>query len=260
MMKKLLMIGLIAFGMVSPSFAQGGKERVLTRGVQTAISPDLPEVVGRNVLRATVSTPQVVRLKSTHVPPSANPPRVALKKADYRMRLPGIDGLHATIFPQKGQMYVPVAFTNHSNYVYRGMQLRGPEEIKNILLNGLETDKSSYWGEVYASPSLGIALRYALPNKYFFAKPGSKVEFPIIVRIQITEEVLTKLRCQDMGMEFVFYDSVPANMIQDVIVFAQINGRMGWYKVVMEDGELLLHFMNSYQTSDNDMPQPMEEW
>ena len=105
MMKKLLMIGLIVFGMVSPSFAQGGKGRVLTRGVQTAISPDLPEVVGRNVLRATVSTLPVVRLTSTHVP-SANQPRVALKKADYRMRLPGIDGLHATIFPQKGQMYV----------------------------------------------------------------------------------------------------------------------------------------------------------
>ena len=166
--------------------------------------------------------------------------------------------LRAKVFPQEDKMYVPhMLRTDTAASVYRGMQLN-PKEIKNILINGLETDKGEFLGEVFTSPSVRMALSYAAPSPYFFTAKGAEVQIPVLVKIHLTQELLEKVRFVNRGMEWIFYQTVPAAYLTDVMVFLEVNGQAEWYKVVLKNGKMVLSLLESEVMQDDFFVQPKQ--
>ena len=113
------------------------------------------------------------------------------------------------------------------------MRLGELDEVKNLLVNGLEVDKSNYIGEIYASPSIFSSLGYAIDGE----KPG------LLVLIQIPEtpalQSYLEEEIQVVTGEVIFHQDIPARFISDVWVFLETNGTPEWYKVTLEEGTLV---------------------
>ena len=62
---------------------------------------------------------------------------------------------------------------------------------------------------------------------------------PVLVKIPVTERLLQEnppLKPEgEFGGRRVLYENVPADMITDVAVYAQINGVQGWYRVTLKE-------------------------
>ena len=159
------------------------------------------------------------------------------------------EALYAGIFPQTRQMIVPSALTRREKAaVYRGMYMADLKNVGNLLINGLEINKSdAYPGEIYTTPFLRMALGYAVP------KPGVKPEIPVLVRIRLTTELLDKKASVSWGAERVFYKAIPASFLSDVMVFLEVNGKPDWYKVTLENGELIFTPAPSRVFKDNEL-------
>ncbi len=235
-MKKLLVLSLFCL-CVSPVFAQKNFWRGVTHWKK-------PAAFETNIKAAVLRTEAALKLPgSPHIRITNLPGEPTVKLGGAVDNAPAVlsarlldgEALYAGIFPQTRQMIVPSALTRREKAaVYRGMYMADLKNVGNLLINGLEINKSdAYPGEIYTTPFLRMALGYAVP------KPGVKPKIPVLVRIRLTTELLDKKASVSWGAERVFYKAIPASFLSDVMVFLEVNGKPDWYKVSLENDELI---------------------
>lgn len=135
--------------------------------------------------------------------------------------------------------YVPQSFAEEEPALYRGMKFSEITDLETLLTCGLKMEKSSYVGEIFTSPSVNIAVNYALPVLWDTWNGEVQMDLPVLVRIPVTP-ALIKINAPDQfGFQWIFRRDVPANMISDVMVILRVNDTPGWYKVVRENGQLI---------------------
>ena len=131
-------------------------------------------------------------------------------------------------------------FTTKAPAFFRGMQLENIDELKNILLNGLEVSKTHYKA-IYTSYIPSVALAYAFPSfeaAMYNALDDEKV-LPVMVKIVADLETFEKA-VRDFSAYHTVFQDIPADKIADVMIFLEINGKKDWYKVTLKEGELVL--------------------
>lgn len=249
MMKKLLILCLLG-GCFSSVFAQGGQAGGVARGVKAIVNKGAVQRQINNALNSKLSSTQFIKIyhfpdhpvvpllspvqPSEHLSDAPSPQAQILPA---RVLLPD-ELLEDRVMYPSFRMYVPRDFLDAEESLYRGMKLSEIGELKNILLNGLETDKSHYAGKIFVSPSLQVAMGYALPKLWDRWNDEIQVDMPVLVRIALTKEIWEKYRPAQFSTEWIFQKSIPANMVSDVMILLEVNGVPGWYKAVLNNGEV----------------------
>ena len=146
--------------------------------------------------------------------------------------LPSIEVYKSISLVENRQLYVPDAFTETRNVLYRGMRFAQLSDLENILLKGIELRRSAY-SELYFAYIFSEAMRYALPYATTEEVCG---DFPVVVKVPVTDQ----LPVSQTGVTAQAYRDLSAEFISDVMVFLEINGRADWYKAIMENNKLVL--------------------
>ena len=149
--------------------------------------------------------------------------------------------LFATLFvgtPKSGfgdkQVFVPGGLIGPAKALYRGIKLADIEEVKNLLMNGLETRKVRMQSrEIFTSFDPVHALLYAIPGS------TDKAMLPVLIKIPFSPMLQEHISSQ-YPTATAFKWNIPAGLISDVWVLLDINGRPNWCKAVMQEGELVL--------------------
>lgn len=140
------------------------------------------------------------------------------------------------------QLYVPAEFGSQDGVVYRGLKLNNLAELKNILVRGLEIKKSNFPG-IYTSYSLGVALGFSVsPFEWstYENLPDINFELPTVVKIPLSIPLLEKNAPYESNGEIVFRQDILPDLISDVMVFLEVNGKPGWYRAALEGKNLIL--------------------
>ena len=241
MMKKLLLI-LIAAATVSPLYAQvGNAGRAVTSVVEgSARGTELAAGVSRKVAAQTVTPAAALRLAQITNLPGKPLVQVRLNTDETSPLeeilpvriLPSIQ-IYKSVSPLGSrQLYVPSAFTETKNVLYRGMRFTKLSDVENLLLRGLEIRLSAY-SEIYFAYLFSMAMGYTLPR---IPDEEVKGDFPIVVKVP----VIPQLPVSQTGVTAQAYQDLPAEFISDVMVFLEINGRADWYKAIVENNKLVL--------------------
>lgn len=247
-MKKWLVFCLFIVA-VSPAFSQGVLEKsgeillgesTLTLQLQKAIETQLPAV--RLIQIAHFQEPVVVPVVSSlenlyTVPLELEKTPVCPARVLTPKELQEIVLFSSSPSPVA---YVPSSFANAKKSLYRGMKISEISELKNILINGLEMNKSHYVGEIFTSPFIPVALNYALPTLWDKWEGEIRVDLPVLVRIPLTDKVWKENAPDQFATQWIFRKDVPADMISDVMVFLEVDGKPAWHKAVLKDGEIAL--------------------
>lgn len=135
------------------------------------------------------------------------------------------------VFPAPGLRKLPNALNDSSPALYRGMNLQ-IKHIKNLLTNGLELEKSSF-PQLYFSADIDIALASANEENFLL---------PVLVKVNVTPDLQVRYPPNLYEDDnYVFNQTIPAKYISDVMVFLEVDGDREWYKVTLEDDELLFN-------------------
>ena len=126
-----------------------------------------------------------------------------------------------------------------AEFMYRGMHLTSLDEVKHILLNGLEMGRTDYKG-IYLSSAPLVAKLYAetsVPKEMI-------AEVPVFVLIKKTH-VADYLK-QDRSFLSYYYcgTDIPAEAISHMFAFLDINGRSAWYRVVLQNEMIFMPLKN----------------
>ena len=115
------------------------------------------------------------------------------------------------------------------------MFLSNIDDLKNLLVNGLELGKSrDFPDEIYVTSDALFPLVYATPNDDEIAHLPVLIKIPATLSLQrYAPEVF-----EDQNRE-VFMRNVPAHFISDIWGFLAVNGKPDWYKVVLENDALV---------------------
>ncbi len=207
--------------------------------------------------RATLNEGEVglTEVASQYVPvsagsmPSANSVRVlpstsSLNAPGEKLRVFSEEKLRAAISnDEEMRLFVPETFVQHEQTLYRGLRLNNTEELYRILTSGMEVAKTKH-GMIYVSPNVSIAMEYMFPSQAEWllgVAEGDKL--PVLVKIPLTERLEADnppLKTQEeFGGRRILCKDIPAKMISEVAVYAEIEGVAGWYKVTLADGQLV---------------------
>ncbi|MBR4356054.1 MAG: hypothetical protein IKP96_05785 [Elusimicrobiaceae bacterium] len=249
MIKKLLVLGLM-ISCFSPSFAQGKK--IIEAGRSGS---SLTEAVTRQTaqtLKRTSHTPGVQFARIINLPDGPlvklggsvdNGPAVLaarmLRGADsyYILRPCTASGAYT------GEVFLPQDILKNEKSFYRGMRLEKIDDLKNLLINGLEIDKTHYRGEIFTSLDASVPLWYATM--------GNEHRLIVLIKIPVTESLRSYApeawpiedryapRRSQRGDEVFFRRDVPIRFISDVWIFWEVDGKPDWYKVTLENDELV---------------------
>ena len=133
------------------------------------------------------------------------------------------------------KMFVPQDFVNRTNALYRGMAITDLDELKNILTNGLETDKSYHHKKIFTAYEPLTAVLYAQPTHRF----NAKADLPVLIKIPLTP-ALEQYTSDRFETARAFRQNIPAQAISDVWIFLEVNKKADWYKATLENGEIVL--------------------
>lgn len=142
------------------------------------------------------------------------------------------------ILSEKG-MYVPDVSNSKNFLLYRGMQLHSMAEIENLMSVGLEKSRSNYAGKIHMTPALNIALGYTFPSRRGSVAEEGKKNIPVLVTVPYTAELVNETSFYEDGFQYVFESDIPARQVGEVMVFWSVEGKTGWYKVILEGKELV---------------------
>ncbi|MBO4675903.1 MAG: hypothetical protein J5601_07475, partial [Elusimicrobiaceae bacterium] len=245
-MKKLL-IALLICCCVSPLYAQRGrkffprKKSVTVSRVQAALARTREKTTPTNVSHIQIidlpDKPLVKLGGATNNTPAVLSAQMLIG-ADSWILIHPIDAIGR----YTAQTFLPEDILENKESFYRGMRLGKLDEVKNLLVNGLELDKTNYSGEIYASLQVSISLWYATIGNE---------NLPVLIQIPATETLRSYApeafptegkhapKAFRTGEVCVFRRDIPARFISNIWVFLEVNGEPGWYKVTLEDGELV---------------------
>ncbi|MBQ8032881.1 MAG: hypothetical protein IJ266_02855 [Elusimicrobiaceae bacterium] len=133
------------------------------------------------------------------------------------------------------KIFIPRNFVTQTKALYRGMSLTGIDELKNILVNGLDVNKSNYHKKIFTAYEPLTAVLYAQPTHQLNVQP----HLPVLLKIPVTP-ALEQYAPQAFKTAQAFHNSVPASTISDVWILLEVNQKADWYKAVLEDGEIIL--------------------
>lgn len=243
-MKKLLAI--IVTGLcVCLAFAQRNFWRGLTHFKKpAALETNIKSAVLRT--EAALKLPVAPHIRITNLPgeplvklggasdnaSAVLPARMLTGAENYKYLYPG-----GGFFPP---VYVPEALNTAEQSAFRGLKLYNLASVQNILRNGLEYTRVA--GEmkhkIYFSGGVYRAAGYITSAN---PKYSSYNVLPTLVRFAVPEN-RSHLYARSTLWAFDYYYrgcNIPAGYIQDVMVFLEVNGTPGWYKVTLENGELV---------------------
>ncbi len=243
-MKKLVVLSLLCL-CVCPSYAQKGK--AVKAGVDAACGKGLTQTVTRQIARQTVSMPEVRLAKITNLPgqPTVNVrlPQVLSSETQFlSAKILKPSQLHKNIsLVESLQLYMPDEFYGKEEAAYRGMRLENVDELKNLLANGLEIRHTAYDEGIYAAKSPAVALSYAVPPlevSIYESFMDGEFPIPVMTKIPLTKGLLQTNAPGCSKGWLVFGKDLPKEMISDVMIFLEINGKPDWYKVTLEQGNI----------------------
>ncbi len=137
---------------------------------------------------------------------------------------------HQSVFREHEFRHLPTSLNSEIPAVYRGMNLGSLKEIKNILVNGLQREKT-YYQRLFFSADIDVAV--------FFANDEQSV--PVVVKVEVTSELEEFCPLiHDYDDNYTFSQDIPASFLTDVFTYIEIDGQGGWYKVILLNGELIL--------------------
>ena len=140
------------------------------------------------------------------------------------------------------QIFLPKDILENKESFYRGMRLEKLDDVKNLLINGLEAHRTNYHGDIYASLMPSIALWHAI-------MAGKNLS--VLVQIPATDKLRSyapeafptddryAAKAFQTGEVCIFRRDVPASFISNIWVFLEVNGNPGWYKATLENDELI---------------------
>ena len=267
-MVKKWILAIWMLGCISPAFAQIGG-RAVKAGAEALHGGTVANAVSRQavnqaVKRATAgSLVRPVRISNLPLSASAKNIRLGMTAAENApspsVRLMDVAQLHATLLPQKEQMFVPQTLLQEEPAVYRGLTLTNLSSLQNILTRGLNANYGFYEGQIFTTTSLRLALNYAMPSKYD-AAAAKKSNIPVVIKIRLTPELTEKIPSGTMGLSRIFYRNVPSYDLTDVMVFLEVNGKAGWYKTEWKNEQIVFSPVPSTRVGvDEDFsPIPLE--
>ncbi len=249
MKKILLLVWIILLAICA--FAQSG--RVVKTGVQFATQSDVALKVAQKVQQTSVRgavvpvpaqisnwsgkpivriQPFVTDMAASHAS-STDAQQVVARVLDYKTA-----AQHLLPQGREGRMaYIPSSFQEQKNSAwYKGMHVTNLDGLKHVLTKGMTLDKAHHYGGVFATTEVELAQKYAV--SWGSVYPG----MPVLVRIPITPKLYTENK-PDGGFGFIhkFRQDLSPSLISDVMVFLEVNGEAGWYKVVLQEDELVFH-------------------
>lgn len=246
-MKRIIFCLLLLMSL-SPAFAQGSK--VGQTGIKLATQSDIALKVGqqfgKRVLARATDVPTVTALARISNLPGSPLVQIQLPQTAQSAIGEKILSVHTLegqqlpdlVSKQDSQVYVhiPTRFNSGERALYRGLHLRNLDELKNILVNGLECNKTLcsqifFTNRLYGSLGYASGLPYTDKERYL---PRLVVLIQIFVNRPL---VLSKFR-RALYDEYVS-KNLPADKLTDIMVFLEVNGQWNWYKVILQDGEIV---------------------
>ena len=249
-MKYILFLLLLVFG-TFPTHAQRGQ------GLRTWLKswkmrPSVAAQVEQRAARQAVQTSVTAGMRLAKI---ANLPGTPLVQVQF----PEGDGPQGTdILPARvlkpsevykaisltynSQLCVPAEFATPDGAIYRGLKLNNLAELKNILVHGMEI-KKSHFPEIYASYSLGVALGFSVsPFEWatYENLPDIDFELPTVVKIPVTIRLLEKNTPYESNGDVFFRQDIWPDLMSDVMVFLEVDGKPGWYRATLQDKNLVL--------------------
>lgn len=247
-MKKFIVFLLICF-CACPGFAQRGKgvrDWFRALRLQRSVAQTVTQTAASSssgIYWAKVANLPGMPLVQVRLPSRPAAPTDGVLSARV---LPPSQVYHLINLERTTQLYVPRAFAEQDKALYRalyrGVRLTNLNDLQNILENGMEIKKSRF-SAIYSSYSLGDALGYALPPYEWLVYENIgeiDLELPVVVKIPVTIRLIEKNTPYDDMGDVIFRQDLWADMISDVMVFLEIDGKADWYKAVLEDKKLLL--------------------
>lgn len=137
--------------------------------------------------------------------------------------------------PGEHTMFIPRDFVNQTQALYRGMAITGIDELKNILTNGLEVNKSNHKQKIFTAYDPLTAVLYAQPTHRF----NANANLPVLIKIPLTP-ALEQYAPETFPTAQAFRQNIPADAISDVWILLEVNKKTDWYKVSLQDGEIIL--------------------
>ena len=121
------------------------------------------------------------------------------------------------------------------NILFRGMMLENMAEVENLLVNGLEVDKSrSHRAEgIFTTVTPWPALLDAAPWE-----PHQNL--PVFIRISFVPGLQHYILSRRNSDVVIFKKDISASFLLDVWVLLNVNGKLDWCKAVLKEGKLTL--------------------
>ncbi len=128
--------------------------------------------------------------------------------------------------------YLPSDFIENKA-IYRGMTLEKYEDLKRIFVKGLELSRSAH-DNIFFSRDIKVAIGYSINYNWG--------HLPVIIKKHRRYYSNVDPNYNDFGHIVRYFKSIPYKNIDDVLVWAQIDGKLGWWRVSLdENGEVILH-------------------
>lgn len=132
------------------------------------------------------------------------------------------------------KLFLPHSLLSSEKSLYRGMKLADMAALKNLLINGLQSEKVFLHSkEIFTSSDPYRVLLYTAPNFIVDA------DLPVLIKMPFTPQLQKQVAWQDYDVA-VFKKDIPADMISDIWVLLMVNGTPDWCKAVLKNGELVL--------------------
>ncbi|MBR4356049.1 MAG: hypothetical protein IKP96_05760 [Elusimicrobiaceae bacterium] len=237
-MRKILATLLFIF-IISPSFAQSGISKQVQAAIQRA-GTGADEAVTRaiiNIITDRVLLSQQIATMAL-VPlnmPKSGTTQPVLAFPKNSPRLPRELKAAGALAPSPESMSevnadLSLYFLLRGKHrsMYRGMGLSNLEEVRDILLDGLKVEKTNY-PDIYMTQFPTLALEFAThynPDK-------------ISVIVIISAEAIFPFIEPVASDEYTCNRDVTTDMIDEVLVFLNINGKEAWHRAVLQDDHLV---------------------
>lgn len=192
----------------------------------------------RALTRASTPALTVKTLKITNLParPSVHILLPTLPHVKHSARLVAYRRVYPLLYKvEERKMFAPRDLVNQTPALYRGLSVANLEELKNILINGLEKNRSNYDKKIFTAYEPLTAVLYAQPNHRF----NTTADLPVLLKIPLTP-ALEQYKPERFATALAFRKNLPAEAISDVWILLEVNQKADWYKAVLDNGEIVL--------------------